>query len=104
MALRREHFCSALEAAAHRYVMCHFVQVAQQSTELLHLPLAELSRMVGADELNVKSEEAVWDCVLRWINHDPDNRKEHIVTLMRNIRLGLLDTQFFLENVSSTRC
>lgn len=57
--------------------------------------------MLAADELNVKSEEAVWECALRWVNHDPENRKHHIVTLMKSIRLGLLDTQFFLENVST---
>lgn len=55
--------------------------------------------MLAADELNVKSEEAVWECALRWVHHDPERRKQHIVTLMRSIRLGLLDTQFFLENV-----
>ncbi|PSN47135.1 Kelch-like protein 10 [Blattella germanica] len=94
----RDHFCTKLESDAQRFVMRHFVQVSQQSDELLELPLEELRAMVGADELNVKSEEVVWDCVLRWINHDPDKRKGHIVELMKNIRLGLLDTQFFLEN------
>ncbi|XP_052132826.1 kelch-like protein 10, partial [Frankliniella occidentalis] len=95
----RDHFCTALEGEAHQYVMRHFVQVAQESEELLHLDLQELARMLAADELNVKSEEAVWECALRWVNCDPEARKQHIVTLMRSIRLGLLETQFFLENV-----
>lgn len=73
--------------------------MAQRSEEILNLSLRELTALIGADELNVKSEEVVWELVLRWINHEPDSRKEHIVVLMRNIRLGLLDTQFFLENV-----
>lgn len=58
-----------------------------------------MKSLVGADELNVKSEQTVWELVLRWINHDSDSRKDYIVDLMKNIRLGLLDTQFFLENV-----
>ncbi|XP_067009753.1 kelch-like protein 10 isoform X2 [Anabrus simplex] len=99
MRFAKRYFCSRLEADARRYVMRHFVQVAQDSDELLNLSLEELRSLVEADELNVKSEEVVWDCVLRWINHDPENRKMHIVDLMKNIRLGLLDTQFFLENV-----
>ncbi|KAJ9582804.1 hypothetical protein L9F63_022845 [Diploptera punctata] len=99
MRFAREYFCFGLEADARRFVMRNFVQVSQQSDELLELPVQELRSMVGADELNVKSEELVWDCVLRWINHDADNRKAHIVDLMKNIRLGLIDTQFFLENV-----
>jgi kelch-like protein 10 len=76
------------------------VEVSQQSEELLQLPAEELQAIVEADELNVKKEETVWDCVLRWIDHDTDNRKGHIVDLMKKIRLGLLDRNFFVEKVS----
>ena len=55
--------------------------------------------LIGEDELNVKNEETVWELVLRWINHEAPTRRQYIVQLMRNIRLGLLDTQFFLEKV-----
>jgi hypothetical protein len=75
------------------------VEVSQQSKELLELPVEELHAIVGANELNV-NEKTVWECVLRWIDHDNDNRKGHIVDLMKNIRLGLLDTNFLHENVS----
>lgn len=73
--------------------------MAQRSEEILQLPIEETTSLVGADELNVKSEDAVWELVLKWIDRDPDARKDCIVDLMKNIRLGLLDTQFFLENV-----
>ncbi|XP_043590171.1 kelch-like protein 10 isoform X1 [Bombus pyrosoma] len=99
MRFAREHFCKGLENSAYRYVMRHFVQVAQRSEEILHLPIEELTALIGADELNVKSEDTVWELVLKWIDYDPQSRKEFIVDLMKNIRLGLLDTQFFLENV-----
>ncbi|KAF3424065.1 hypothetical protein E2986_07162, partial [Frieseomelitta varia] len=99
MRFAREHFCKGLENDAYRYVMRHFVQVAQRSEEILDLPIEELTTLIGADELNVKSEDTVWDLVLKWINYDPQSRKDYIVDLMKNIRLGLLDTQFFLENV-----
>jgi hypothetical protein len=79
--------------------MRHFVKVWQQSEELLELPVKELQAIVGADELNVK-EEIVWECVLGWIDHDTDNRKGHIVDLLKNIRLALLDRNFLHENVS----
>jgi hypothetical protein len=78
----------------------HFVKVWQQSEELLELPVKELQAIVGADELNVKNEKMVWECVLRWIDHDTDNREGHIVDLLKNIRLGLLDRNFLHENVS----
>ncbi|XP_043277025.1 kelch-like protein 10 isoform X2 [Venturia canescens] len=95
----REHFCRGLEQDAYQYVMRHFVLVAQKSEDLLDLPIEELRSLVGADDLNVNSEEVVWELVLKWINHDPERRKCHIVDLLKNIRLGLLDTEFFLEKV-----
>ena len=80
--------------------MRHFVQISQESEELLDLPVEELRVLLGDDGLNVKREEVVWACVLKWINRDPENRKAHIVDLLQYIRLGLVETQFFLENVS----
>jgi kelch-like protein 10 len=81
--------------------MLHFVQVSQQSEELLELPVEELQAIIRSDKLNVKHEEVVWECILRWVDHDAENRKDHIVDLIKNVRLGLLDTQFFHEKVST---
>ncbi|CAL1684216.1 unnamed protein product [Lasius platythorax] len=99
MRFARQHFCKKLENDAYRFIVGHFVEVSQRSEEILHLPIEELRSLVGADELNVKSEQTVWELILRWINYDLESRKDYIVDLMKNIRLGLLDTQFFLENV-----
>ncbi|KAJ8669832.1 hypothetical protein QAD02_001091 [Eretmocerus hayati] len=99
MIFAREHFCKGLEKEAYRYILRNFVEVAERNNDIVNLPLAEVTSLISDDELNVKNEETVWELVLRWINSDPDNRKQHIVEFMRNIRLGLLDTQFFLEKV-----
>jgi kelch-like protein 10 len=88
-----------LESDARCYLLRHFLKVWQQSEEQLELPIEELQALVGADELNVK-EEIVWECVLRWIDHDTDKKKGHIVDLLKNIRLGLLDRNFLTEKVS----
>ncbi|KDR21753.1 kelch-like protein 10 [Zootermopsis nevadensis] len=100
MHFARFYFCADLETEARRFVLRHFVVVSQQSEELLEVAAQELQAIIESDELNVKYEKDVWECVLRWINHDPDNRKGHIADLLDGIRLGLLDEQFFLETVS----
>jgi kelch-like protein 10 len=98
----RFYFCWQLESDARCYLLRQFVNVWQQSEELLELPVEELQAIVGADGLNVKNEKMVWECVLRWIAHDTDNRKGHTVDLLKNIRLGLLDRDFLTEEVSIT--
>ncbi|XP_044586739.1 kelch-like protein 10 [Cotesia glomerata] len=95
----REHFCQPLESDAHTFVMRHFIEVAVKSKEILQLTFEEIQPMIATDELNVKNEECVWEFVIRWIDHDPQDRRRHIKGLMRTIRLGLLDTQYFLEKV-----
>lgn len=99
MLFARTHFCRKLAECAWKYIMRYFVQVAALSIELLSLNLSDLQEIINDDALNVKSEETVWEVILKWINHDSEERKRHIVSLMKCIRLGLLDTQFFLEHV-----
>jgi kelch-like protein 10 len=92
-------FCSNFESEVRRFVMRNFVEVSQQSDEFLELPPEELQALIGSDELNVETEEIVWEGVLRWVNHDTENRKGHIAELLKRVRLGLLDPLFFLEEV-----
>ncbi|KAI4460549.1 kelch protein [Holotrichia oblita] len=99
MLFARSHFCRKLADAAWKYIMRFFVAIAGHSDELLTLSLNDLQEIINDDELNVKSEETVWEVILKWINNDPEERKKHIVSLMKCIRMGLLDTQFFLEHV-----
>nr|CAH7722300.1 unnamed protein product [Callosobruchus chinensis] len=95
----RNHFCRDLAKNTWRYIMRSFAQISTESNEILSLSLAEIQEIINADDLNVKSEETVWETILRWIDYDTDARKKYIVALMKCIRLGLLDTQFFLERV-----
>ncbi|XP_021929987.1 kelch-like protein 10 isoform X2 [Zootermopsis nevadensis] len=99
MRLARCHSCAGLESHARRFVSRHFAHLSQQSEELLEMSVEELQAIIGADNLNVKDEKLVWDCILRWIDHDTENRKGHIAELMKNVRLGLLDKAFFLEKI-----
>jgi hypothetical protein len=92
---RRFYSSTNLESDARRFVMLPFMQVSQQSEELLGLPVEELQAILGSDELNANHEEDVWKCILQWIDHDAENRKGHIADLMKNVRLGLLDARFF---------
>jgi hypothetical protein len=74
--------------------------VSQCSEELLELPVEELAAILGDEQLNVSNEEDVWNCALRWIGRDTENRKVHVLDLMKTVRLGLLDKNVFIEKVS----
>ncbi|XP_074659238.1 kelch-like protein 10 [Tubulanus polymorphus] len=97
----RQYFCRHLERQADNYLMQNFVDVATKSDELMSLQLSEFTEIMSCDELNVKNEEAVFETVIKWIDHDPDSRKECIIDLLKVVRMGLLNTQFFVEKVKS---
>ena len=79
--------------------MQNFYEVSLKSNELLCLNIDQLIEILSTDDLNVKNEEIVFDTILRWINHDPENRKQHTTELLKCVRLGLLSTQYFVEKV-----
>jgi kelch-like protein 10 len=99
MKFAREYFCTNLERDARLFLMRNFVEVSQDSEEILYLTLGELQDIIAADELNVKHEEIVWECILRWINHDTPNRKGNMLELFKKLRLGLFDNYFYHSKV-----
>lgn len=82
------------------YLMKHFYDVTMQGTEYLGLTADELCDMLRDDELNVKGEEDVFETVLAWVDHDPKVRSQRFYQLLQCVRLGLMHTAYFIENVS----
>ncbi|XP_063239495.1 kelch-like protein 10 [Bacillus rossius redtenbacheri] len=91
-----------LAAAARNYLMREFVSVCQESKELLETSLDELCAIISCDELNAKKEESVWECVVRWIEHRPGERRRYIAQLLGCVRLGLMETQYFVKKVKGS--
>ncbi|KAJ8865784.1 hypothetical protein PR048_033306 [Dryococelus australis] len=92
--------CPGLAEQARKYTLQHFTSVSQESQGILQLPVDELCAFIRDDELNVRSEEVVWECVLTWMQHDLQERRQHMPLLLGCVRLGLLDTTYFITNVS----
>ncbi|GFT39689.1 kelch-like protein 10 [Nephila pilipes] len=92
-------FLLDLEKAAEKYLLSHFVEVVTQSEEFLDMALESVVWLLNHDRINVRNEELVWEAGLRWIDHKPHERKKHVDAIMRCVRLGLMDTQYFMEKV-----
>lgn len=73
--------------------------MAIRSEELMELDLDDFLSIVSDDFLNVRHERLVWECCVRWIDHDPEKRTCHLMKLMSGIRFGLMsrDVSFFLK-------
>ncbi|KAK3752242.1 hypothetical protein RRG08_047098 [Elysia crispata] len=71
------------------------------STDFLNLPKAEILEILSKDELDVTSEEQVFEAVLRWIKHDSPVRVADLPELMVKVRLPLLTPQYLSDNVAT---
>lgn len=57
-----------------------------QKEEFLDMNVEQLIRLISKDHLAVHSEKIVYDCVIKWINHDQEKRIPHLARLMKHVR------------------
>lgn len=70
----------------------NFPKISTESQEIVKLNIDEFFDIVNDELLNVKDEECVWECCIRWIEYDPCNRQSYVTRLLKAVRLGLLNT------------
>uniref|UniRef100_A0A8C5G2N5 Kelch like family member 10 n=1 Tax=Gouania willdenowi TaxID=441366 RepID=A0A8C5G2N5_GOUWI len=81
------------------YFICENFEEVSLCEEFLKLTKEELADILGQDDLTVTQESTVYQSVLRWINHMPEERQGAISTLLPKVRLGLMDKSYIKDNV-----
>ena len=69
----------------------NFVEVVKNQ-EFLLLSADDLGRLLLSDDINVPSEETIFDSLVTWASHDLD-RSQSLAKLLSHIRLPLLSPQ-----------
>ncbi|XP_078597334.1 kelch repeat and BTB domain-containing protein 2-like [Branchiostoma floridae x Branchiostoma japonicum] len=69
----------------------NFVELAS-SEEFCSLSVNQLTEIISHDELGVKEETAVWEAVVRWVQHSREDRLGHLPSILPHIRFNLLTT------------
>ncbi|XP_018409420.1 PREDICTED: kelch repeat and BTB domain-containing protein 12 [Nanorana parkeri] len=85
-----------LEARSKKYLYQHFSEVGLHD-EILEVDFHQLMTMIASDDLNVSREESILDLVLRWVNHDKNLRSEHLIDLLKQVRMLLVNPSFLRE-------
>uniref|UniRef100_A0A4W6C8D4 Kelch like family member 10 n=1 Tax=Lates calcarifer TaxID=8187 RepID=A0A4W6C8D4_LATCA len=89
-----------LHCKAFRHIIDHFEEVVL-CEEFLQLSEQELAEILGRDDLNVKKESTVFEAILHWIAHVPEEREGHIAVLLSKVRLALTSLEYVRINVMS---
>ncbi|MEJ1279675.1 kelch repeat and BTB (POZ) domain containing 12 [Cricetulus griseus] len=79
-----------------KYLYQHFAEVSLHG-EILDIEAHQLLALIKSDDLNITREESILDLVLRWVNHNQALRTEHLVELLRQVRLELINASFLRQ-------
>ncbi|XP_037969431.2 kelch-like protein 5 isoform X1 [Plutella xylostella] len=89
--------CLALHKQALEYTYQHFMQVVKHQ-EFLSLRSEQLASLFKSDELNVNSEENVFESLMAWVQHEP-SRETQLPQLLKLIKLPLLTSEYLIDKV-----
>ncbi|KAI1285275.1 Kelch-like protein 17 [Halotydeus destructor] len=92
------HSCDELHKTSHQFTLEKFAKVCL-TEEFLHLAYEELEGLISSNQLNVASEEIVFDAVMSWIKHKPKERESYLGNLLQHVRLPLTNRLFLLKRV-----
>ncbi|CAL1614217.1 unnamed protein product [Knipowitschia caucasica] len=91
----------SMKECAQRFILRHFEEVAA-SDEFLELSVQELLGFIENDTLDVRSETAVFEAIVRWTNHDLQNRKNDFSRLLEKVRFSEISNEYVKTNVLKT--
>ncbi|XP_071493702.1 kelch-like protein 20 [Diadema antillarum] len=94
------HACRDLLRVADKFTQHKFLQV-MESEEFMLLPVNQLMEIISSDELNVHSEEQVYNAIISWVKYSIPDRRAHLAEVLQHVRLPLLNPKFLVGTVSS---
>ena len=96
------HSCSKLSVTAKEYLEKNFTKVCLED-EFVSLSHLQIGDLISSSELNVSTEVTVFEAVLRWVEHSENERSMHLAYLLHHVRLHLLSSEYFQQNVRTNR-
>ncbi|KAK2814906.1 hypothetical protein Q7C36_023172 [Tachysurus vachellii] len=90
--------CPRLAVSARNFA-CERFQLITRDEEFLQLNPSELAAILASDSLNVETEQAVFEALLKWVGCDKDSRLEKLPKLLDCVRFRLIPEDYFAEQV-----
>uniref|UniRef100_A0A8C5EIF3 Kelch-like protein 40b n=1 Tax=Gouania willdenowi TaxID=441366 RepID=A0A8C5EIF3_GOUWI len=90
--------CPRLAVTARNFACDHF-QLISRDEEFFQLQPSELAAILINDNLNVETEEVVFEALMKWVTWDKENREKELVNLLDCVRLRLVPEDYLKEKV-----
>lgn len=96
------HCCERLQDLARTFILEHFSKVTN-SDHFIKLDVEDLSDILSHDDIAVEREEVVFECVMKWIEANPEKRKTFLPNLFGHVRLPLINDHYFQNHIEQNR-
>lgn len=93
------HECRELELQAWNVIIENFEAVSE-NPEFLEMSVESLLEVIKYDDIQA-IEEDVFESVVRWFQHKPDERNMHIQLVVQFIRFWLMDEHYLYDRVKT---
>lgn len=90
-----QYFCKELIQRVRLFIRHHFGRLLRESKAFFEISSQYLQSILTDDELNVKTEQTVFEAVKLWVNHNPLERKGDILDLLKCVR-WIKHSKFYL--------
>ncbi|XP_032819212.1 kelch-like protein 12 [Petromyzon marinus] len=94
------HSCMDLQQAAELFSLKHFPDVVYNE-EFRLLPQPEVQKLIKCDEIQVDSEEPVFEAVINWVKYDEPVRSRFLPELLQYVRMPLLTPRFITDVIDT---
>ena len=94
------HGFKTLYEKSWRYALENFRKVTKFE-EFLTAPTSLLTNLIKSEQLRVKSEDEVLDCVLKWYKHDELSRINDLTSILQHVKLPLIPWEVISEKILS---
>ena len=93
------HHSATLKKSSRNYVVEYFGELVASCDELIELSFGDFAEVIGDNNLNVGTEEIVFEIVVKWIEFDLPNRRQYLSQLFRLIRFVLIPDGYISDVV-----
>lgn len=93
-----QHCCTELLQAAESFCLKHYEEIIKHD-EFKMLPIDQVESLVQCNNLQVNTEEPVYQSVINWIKHDEESRSNLLPRLLQHVRLPVLTAKFLTDVV-----
>lgn len=95
-----QYNCKELKFYASQMIVKNFGMIGH-SKDFMQLGVKNLEELISGDDVVVRSEEEIFEAILKWINDDPEGREDNFPKLFRHVRVTSMSQSYLFCNLAT---